>query len=238
MLKNTLILRDPLKRMGFPTEEQLNQGGFAAILARAGVGKTALLVQIGLNAMLKEKNVMHISAEDPVEKINLWYREVFQRLIQDSTEIQGGEKLWDELLHHRFIMTFETETFGLAKLQKRISELITQNIFCPAQIMIDGFSYEETSTKDELLDLHAFAKAHQLVIWFTLRTHREEQPGETGLPASLEPIVPFFDFLIKLYPEKDRIYLKQVHKKGSEMPNQPGLFIDPSTMLIKEISAP
>lgn len=237
MLKNMLILRDPLKRMGYPSDEQINQGGFSAILARAGVGKTALLVQIGLNSMLKGQNVMHISAEDPVEKVNLWYREVFQRLVQqDAAKSQGGDKLWDELLHHRFIMTFETETFGIAKLQKRISELITQNIFCPAQIMIDGFSYEETS-REELMDLHNFTQNHNILIWFTFRTHREDQPGATGLPASLEPVASLFDFLIKLYPEKDRIYLKQLKKNGAETPEHPELFIDPSTMLIKEITA-
>ena len=233
MLKNMLILRDPLKRMEYQTEGQTNQGGFAAILARAGVGKTALLVQIGINAMLKEKNVMHISAEDPVDKVNLWYREVFQRQTQDSSELPNGEKLWDELLHHRFIMTFETETFGIAKLQKRISELITQNIFCPAQIMIDGFAYE-ASSKEALADLHAFAKEHHLLIWFTFRTHREEAPGERGLPKSIEPIASFFDYLIGLYPEKERIYLKQLDKDGTDMTGQPELFIDPSTMLIKE----
>lgn len=35
-----------------PSTEIIAPGGFAAILARAGVGKTALLVQIAINSML------------------------------------------------------------------------------------------------------------------------------------------------------------------------------------------
>ena len=51
------------------TEDILPQGGFGAVLARAGVGKTALLVQLALNTMLRDKNVLHISLNDPVNKV-------------------------------------------------------------------------------------------------------------------------------------------------------------------------
>jgi ATP/maltotriose-dependent transcriptional regulator MalT len=42
------------------------------VLAPAGVGKTAFLVQLALNAMLQEKNVLHISLDEPVTKVSLW----------------------------------------------------------------------------------------------------------------------------------------------------------------------
>ena len=44
MLKDSLIDRDPLKMIGEQAAGTIENGGFAAILARAGVGKTA---QIG-----------------------------------------------------------------------------------------------------------------------------------------------------------------------------------------------
>ena len=50
------------------------------MLARAGVGKTAILVQLALNTLLKGKNVLHISLNDPVKKVGLWYKEVFRHL--------------------------------------------------------------------------------------------------------------------------------------------------------------
>ena len=53
MLKNELILSNPLKRMGFESDDILKQGEFGAVMARAGVGKTALLVQLALNSMLR-----------------------------------------------------------------------------------------------------------------------------------------------------------------------------------------
>jgi hypothetical protein len=77
MLKKDLILRNPLHVMAYGNDDILSAGQFGAVLARAGVGKTAFLVQLSLNALLRGKNVLHISLEDPVNKVSLWYKEVF-----------------------------------------------------------------------------------------------------------------------------------------------------------------
>ena len=71
MLKKDLIMRNPLRMMGYENDEILKAGEFGAVLARAGVGKTAFLVQLSLNALLRGKNVLHISLEDPVNKVSL-----------------------------------------------------------------------------------------------------------------------------------------------------------------------
>ena len=74
MLKKELILRNPLRQMGYEEDEIIPEGGFGAVLARAGVGKTALLVQLALNMMLRGRKVLHVSLLDPVNKVDLWYR--------------------------------------------------------------------------------------------------------------------------------------------------------------------
>ncbi len=233
MMKDMLIMRDPLKLIGSETTQRIKPGSFAAIMARAGVGKTALLVQIALNGMLKDKNVLHISTEDPVDKVSLWYQEVFQRLTQEYEAVEAN-KLWDQLLKHRFIMTFETESFSIAKLKKRVDELISQNIFNPAQIMIDGFAFESTS-EIELAELKKFAEDNDLIFWFTVRTHRDEPTGDSNLPASLVSVAKMFDLMIRLQPDKDRIYLRRITRSGDEVSHDnPELYLDPSTLLIRE----
>jgi hypothetical protein len=52
MLKTNLTLRNPLQFFGGQSEDILAPGQFGGVLARAGVGKTALMVQIALNSML------------------------------------------------------------------------------------------------------------------------------------------------------------------------------------------
>ncbi|MGD9360568.1 MAG: cytoplasmic protein, partial [Desulfobacterales bacterium] len=104
MLKKDLILRNPLRVMGYENDDILNAGEFGAVLARAGVGKTAFLVQLSLNALLREKNVLHIGLDDPVNKVSLWYQEVFN-LIAEQYKVDQISQLWESLLPHRFIMT-------------------------------------------------------------------------------------------------------------------------------------
>src|SRR5210317_1320544 len=134
MLKKDLILRNPLRVMGSENDDILNSGQFGAVLARAGVGKTAFLVQLSLNALLRGKNVLHISLEDPVNKVSLWYQEVFN-LITEQNKVDQINQLWESLLPHRFIMTFRVEGFSVPKLEARLSDLMEQNIFSPQMII-------------------------------------------------------------------------------------------------------
>ncbi|MCK7511968.1 MAG: hypothetical protein MZV70_53260 [Desulfobacterales bacterium] len=48
MLKTDLILRNPVQYLGGQSEDVLAAGQFGGVLARAGVGKTALMVQMAL----------------------------------------------------------------------------------------------------------------------------------------------------------------------------------------------
>jgi len=42
-------------------------------MARAGVGKTAFLVGIGVDALLSGQKVLHCSLERTVDKVRTWY---------------------------------------------------------------------------------------------------------------------------------------------------------------------
>ncbi len=55
MIKKDVILYNPLRLIGYETEDIIPEGGFGAVLARAGVGKTAFLVQIAISTLLRDK---------------------------------------------------------------------------------------------------------------------------------------------------------------------------------------
>lgn len=230
MLKKDLILRNPLRVMGYENDDILNAGEFGAVLARAGVGKTAFLVQLSLNALLREKNVLHISLEDPVNKVSLWYQEVFN-LIAEQYKVDQISQLWESLLPHRFIMTFKVEGFSIPKLEERLSDLMEQNIFLPQMMIVDGFPFDE-NVSDSLTEFKNLIKSHQMPAWFTMRTHRHEDPGPGGFPMRLSQVSDLFEIAIQLLPVGKEIHVKAV--KGAEsFPEHLNLRLDPSTMLIK-----
>lgn len=229
MLKEKLILQNPLRFLENETEDILTDGGFGAVLARAGVGKTAILVQLALNTLLKGKNVLHISLDDPVKKLTLWYKEVFRHLTKQY-EAREINPIWETLLPHRFIMTFRVEGFSPSKLEERLTDLKEQNIFSPQMLLIDGFSFKG-DVRQSLSELKRLAQKHSLYVWFSVRIHRHESPDSTGIPSPLLEVADLFDIVIQLQPEGKEIHLKTLKGAGAD---RRVLLLDPATMLVKD----
>jgi hypothetical protein len=230
MLKTDLIMRNPVQLLSGHAEDLLSAGQFGGVLARAGVGKTALMVQIALNAMLHERNVLHISLNQPVNKTGLWYREVFTRIAGHQTA-QQLDPLWESLLPHRFIMTFRAEGFSVSKLDERLSDLVEQSIFIPRLLIVDGLSFDGPD-RDQLVQLKTLAARQNLSAWFSIRTHRHEDPAPGGIPPQLAPVEDLFEAAIQLVPTGEDVHV--VPLKGVRLPAEcPRLVLDPTTMLVK-----
>jgi hypothetical protein len=230
MLKKELILRNPLRLLGQATENRLQQGGFGMVLARAGVGKTSLMVQIALNSLLRNKNVLHISLDDPVNKVCLWYEEIF-RNIANQYEIKQLDPVWEDILTHRFIMTFKVDAFSIPKLEERMTELAEQGIFFPQMLIIDGFPFHQ-SPHHSLERLKALAGEYKIHIWFTMTTHRHDVHTSEGIPEQYHRLAPFFDIIIGLQPDMDQIHVNAL-KGGAPDKNLNSFLLDPGTMLVK-----
>ncbi len=231
MLKQDLILRNPLRLLGKESDDILEPGQFGAILARAGFGKTALIIQIALNAMLRAQKVLHISLNEPVGKINIWYQEVLGRLAQ-KFQIPHLDQLWDTIVPHRFIMTFQAEGFSVPKLEERLTDLTSQNIFNPRMMLIDGLAFDQQAVA-ALQGLKQMAHRLSLPIWFTVTTHRHEAPAPDGLPVQLSAVQNLFEMAVALLPVEQTIQIKAL-KGCSQAEAQPPLHLDPETMLIQD----
>jgi hypothetical protein len=232
MLIKDLILRNPLRLLGPENEDIIKPGNFGAVLARHGVGKTALVIQIALNSLLQDKNVLHISLNEPIGKVCLWYQEVFEQLA-NHYQVPQIDQLWDTIMPHRFIMTFQVEGFSAPKLTERLTDLTAQGIFLPDMIIIDGLPFD-TGGNSELPALKALAEEQNLPIWFTVTTHRHEALASDGLPVQLSPVQELFDAAIALQPEKETIHIRAI--KGGQSAQEASLTLDPATMLIQSVT--
>ena len=230
MLKKEIIYRNPLINLGYADEDILPNGGLGAVLAHAGVGKTALLVQVALNTMIREQSVLHVSLHDAVSKVDVWYHELFHNIAANfnTGEIQ---EYWDKIQTYRFIMTFRVEGFSVPKLEERLTDLMQQNIFKPHTVIIDGLKFDE-SGRGLLVAIKELAKKYSMRIWFTVHTHRHEPPKENGLPLSFLHVADLFDVLVQVSAKSDEVYIKAL-KGQSAGAKQDSLLLDPATMLIK-----
>ena len=231
MLKKDLMMRNPLRAVSDENGYILPEGGLGAVVARAGVGKTALLVQLALNSLLKGDNALHVSLGDPVRKVSLWYKEVFNN-IGIQYQIEKIDDLWNELLPQRFIMTFNIDGFSVPRLDERLIELADQNIFHPQMILIDGLPFNQQMKRADLQALKELSEKFKSHIWFTVRSHRHEEPDADGMPIQIAEFADLLDVVVKLEPQEHDIKLKVL--KGSGAISSQNLSLDPATMLIKE----
>lgn len=231
MIKKEMIYRNPLVKLGYDSEDILPVGGFGAVLAHAGVGKTALLVQLALNMMLREQPILHVSLHDAVSKVDLWYQEIFHD-IAEKFGIPEINEYWDKIQPYRFIMTFKVEGFSAPKLEERLTDLMEQNIFKPNTVIIDGFKFDDAG-RGQLVQLKELAQKYSMSLWFTVHTHRHEPPQENELPLSFLHIADLFDAIVQLATKGEEVYIKSL-KGGSAESAPKDLLLDPATMLIKD----
>jgi hypothetical protein len=231
MLKKEMIYRNPLVNLGYEDEDILPKGGMGAVIAHAGVGKTALLVQLAINMMLREKSILHVSLQDAVSKVDVWYHELFQNIAAnfDAAEIKD---YWDRIQQYRFIMTFRVESFSVPTLEERLTDLMQQNIFKPHTVIIDGLKFDEAG-RGQLVLLKELAKKYAMRIWFTVHAHRHETPADNCLPVSFLHVADLFDVIVQMEAKAEDIYIKALKGKSSNAKPHI-LLLDPATMLIKD----
>ncbi len=163
MLINEILAQNPIHLLsGEVAAAALQAGEVGVVIAKPGVGKTALLVQLALDSMLTSGAVIHASIGEPVSKVSIWYDEMLSHLAKRFDGVALGQ-LWAQNLNKRFIMTFKAERFSIAGLEERISDLASQNIFSAKVLLLDGM---ELNT-DNMAALKELAKKLNLAIWVT-----------------------------------------------------------------------
>jgi len=210
-------------------DQNRNNGGFGAVIARAGVGKTALLVQIALCSLLEKKTVLHVSLKESIQKVCIWYDEVSKKLERSTRDFTPDT--WDTILMHRMIMTFGENQFSPTTLKQRLSDLTEQDIFYPQLIVIDGLMIDHDS-RPIFEELKALAKELSVFIWFSIRSHRHQVTQTSDLPPAFIPLKDLFDTTLQVIPKGDTIDIKLLSETSSETPS-PELVLDPETMLIR-----
>ncbi|OPY10694.1 MAG: hypothetical protein A4E69_03120 [Syntrophus sp. PtaB.Bin138] len=208
---------------------RLPAGAFGAVLARAGMGKTAFLVQMALSSMLGGEGVLHVSLHEPISKVTLWYRELFEKKFIRKPP-RSSRMLWETILPHRFIMTFRVDRFSIPNLEERLNDLIVQGIFSPRILLIDGWQTNHIG-EAEILELKTFARAHNLQVWLSVHVHRHDAEAGDPLPAFLKKLEELFDIILQMEDRGQEILIDP-HRDATGSLKSWRMKMDPVTLLI------
>ena len=221
-------VKNPLRVIGLETKEEEGLQSMGLVMARAGLGKTAILVQFALDCMMNGRNVLHVAIGEDLEKTRSWYDDIVSLLKVDPTDI-------NELMSKRMIMTFQEGEFSQAVLAERIADLEKEGIFTPDCLVIDGYNFAG-AYRANIQALRVFAENIGIkMMWFSATCHREDERSSVdGVPAPCHGVGELFETVLQIDPEGEKIELKIV--KCETCAVNPGtiLTLDPSTLLLHE----
>lgn len=230
MENSEFVVNNPLRALGLEEKTSGVQAMMGLVMARAGLGKTAILVQFALDCMLLGNKVLHVSIGEGIDKTRAWYDDILSLLTD-------GEKLESipEIMKNRMIMTFKESSFSKALLEERLDDLVKQNIYKPECLIIDGYNFTENS-KESLEGLRKFMNDRGLkMIWFSAVSHREDQRVSLdGVPAPCHEVDSLFETVLLIKPVGDAMKLDIVKCDSCKLDPGTTLMLDPSTMLIKK----
>ena len=233
MLKKDLILKNPLRALEPETGLNAAPNRMGLVIARRGVGKTALLVQFALDSLLRDNRVAHVSIGQSLEKTKAWYEDLFQDLSRTYRLDHAGQ-VYDEIARNRLIMTFKATTFNGPRLEERLNDLLYQDIFRPDCMIIDGYDFEG-STREEVGDLLDLTRSLSMHTWFSAVRHRENpQVSALGVPAPCDSLEDLFDTILLLDPRERGIRLRTLKEGASGSVTTGDLLLDPQTFLVSE----
>jgi hypothetical protein len=232
MLKEDLIKKNPLRVLNPLSVETLPDHRMGLVMARAGLGKTAILVQIAMDSMLRNQKVLHVSIGEGLEKAKAWYEDIF-KYIAEGFQLDNAPEIESELMRNRMIMTFKEAAFSRPKLEERLNDLVYQNIFRPDIVVVDGYDFAEADY-DSIMDLKEMMAAMNVQGWFSALRHRDDKRVSiAGVPAPCHEVDGLFDTVILLQPEKDSILLNIIKDEYDGAAGKI-LNLDPSTMMVME----
>jgi len=218
-------------RIWFESREQgLGRGRLGAVLARAGVGKTACLIHFGLQHLVDGRKVVHVSLKEGPEKVAAYYGivavELFKGMAPDEQR-----RLQEVAERNRMILAYLNQSFEVARLQANLVNLKDHLQFTPDILLVDGLEFEN-ARRDFLEELQKLVQVWGLEAWFTVLSHRHIiRENARGIPYPLDECDDLFDLILQLSSESSGIYLRFL-KDRTAPPPPVALRLDPNSYLV------
>lgn len=225
MIKQDLIDRSPVRFFDKATNGGLKAGEIGVLTSKKGLGKTAVLVQIGLDMLLQEKKVVHVSFNQHTNSIITWYKDIFWEMSKKKN-LANAEEVKNELLANRIILNFNQSTVSADQIVSTLKALSAGGI-PTACLIIDGLNFSKVRQGD-ITALKNYAAEAGFVIWATCNCEDEDpctvMQAETA--AQLNTIV-------HMEQKSDAIDMKVLKMHGAEVKGI-NLRLDPKTLLMVE----
>ncbi len=227
------LRRSPRKLLSRDGHPGPGPGRLALVMSRAGVGKTAFLVGIGLDSLLAGQRVMHVSRDRTVEKVRDRYDEIFSELAgKNGIEPGDAARIQLEIERRRHIYAFLGDSFSVDKLAEGIELLGQHTDFRPDVLIVDRMDVR-TTDRQQYEQLRELAVRCGVEVWVSSRTHRDDPAALPGhLPAPADAIEDLLDLVLRLDPRGNQVLLHVLKDRDRMLDEDMHVGLDPRSLLL------
>lgn len=214
MDKKDLFEKSPVRLFESTTGASIKAGEIALVAAKKGLGKTSVLVQFGMDTLLNDKHLVHVTFDLHSSNVISWYDSIFAELAKKKN-IANPAELKEEVVRNRTIMNFSLDNFSLTKVVNTLGALKAGGIAVSGVVM-DGVDFAKVST-DDLAAVKKYAKDENVTVWMSA----DAIPSDTAS----------FDAVIELVQKSDAVAV-EVKKIAGKKDVEASLKLDSKTLLI------
>ncbi|MCI1209980.1 MAG: hypothetical protein LKF96_11100 [Treponema sp.] len=226
MGKQDLFEHSPIRLFDKATNGGLKDGEIGLVTSKKGLGKTSVLVQFGMDAILEDKQLVHVSFDQHSANVITWYNSIFNEIAKRKN-ISDIEDMKEEMVRERTILNFNQENFTLPKVIKTLKALKDAGIKLAA-LVIDGIDLTKVSEADMKVAAD-FVKTENIKAWFS--TTADGEKLSDSVPE--ENLQKFFTAILHLSPKPDGVVVSIV-KLRDRNDISTSLKLDSKTLLITE----
>lgn len=226
MKRKFLNARSPLRLLEKGLHGGLGTGNLGVVRAGHGVGKTAFLVGVALDELLRGGRVLHVCLDDTLSHVRAHYDTVFEDLAA-TTHLEDEAIVHVEIDKRRNIRVYPPNTLSASKLRDAV-KLEVEAGARPSLIVIEGLDAASLPA-DEIADLKALARELAAEIWIT-SSSSEECASE--IPDELAARGDDVSVILGLEPDADTVRLRALKDHGNPDLENLHVSLDPHTLLL------
>ncbi len=231
MVRKELNEKSPLRSLEKAVQGGLGKGNIAVIASKEGVGKTACLVHIAIDKLMRDRHVIHVSYANKVDHIVNWYEDIFKE-ISKKRDLENAMDVHNDLIHNRVIMNFNQKSVSVKQVLASIKAMMDNGQTGTDAIIVDGYNFTEGSA-EEIKAFKAFAVESDIELWFSDSYPEESYLDDKGIPMNLTKDLDDISVIMTMKNENGMV-LKLVKDHEKIVSEDLHLKLDPKTLLIAE----
>ena len=225
-LKNLSVV----KVLESSSRQGLGRGNLGVVMAKAGVGKPACLIHIAMYKLFQNEKLIHISLDNPPDKVTSYYRVIFSELVK-ALGIRNEQEIKTSVEKNRMILSYLNQSFQIQRLKEYMKDLGEKVGHFPDTLIVDGLDFSKAE-RDVFEGLKEIAKTSKVEIWLSALTGKDPlNVNERGIPYPCSRFDDLLSIILLLEPTQSEISVKVLKHPDGYGANEVHLRLNTNTFL-------